>query len=80
MEKTKTCSIVVGDEKDFYITSNTETRKDSFGWVLLTMNFTVNRDIKDSKFSVYLLNTDTSKVYCDDMEIKYRRVKISKKI
>ena len=80
LEKTKTCSIVVGDEKDFYITSNTETRKDSLGWVLLTMNFTVNRDIKDSKFSVYLLNTDTSKVYCDDMEIKYRRVKISKKI
>ncbi|MBL7904784.1 MAG: hypothetical protein JNL22_07155 [Bacteroidales bacterium] len=54
------------DSKEFYISSNALLAEDQDGWKKISMDFTVDREIKDQKIKIYVWNSGKETVFFDD--------------
>lgn len=54
------------DSKEFYVSSNALIAEDGSGWKKISMNFTIDRRIKDDIVKIYVWNSGKETVFFDD--------------
>jgi hypothetical protein len=67
-------SIIADCENDFRLHSNTCDSTNTFGWKRLTLNFWVPKNLDKPNCSFYFVNSGTSPVFYDDLQIVKKEI------
>ncbi len=74
--KNKNGVIVISsdDNNEFYLNSDQVIKKETNGWEQVSLNYKLNKTIKNNKLIIYLWNNRETPVFFDDMKIEVQSV------